>query len=89
MDKLLRHRRHLLYLGLGLAGVGVATAFGVRSRQADLDTASLDVPPATHPVLTSSSGATTALAANSKPLPEFQGISQWLNSALVPLSGET
>ena len=81
MDKLLHHRRHLLYLGLGLAGVGVATAFGVRSRQADLSSASSDVPPATDPALTSNSEATTALAANRKPLPEFQGISQWLNSA--------
>ena len=81
MNQLSRHRRHLLYLGLGLAGVGVATAFGMRSRQADLSPASSDVPPTTDPVLTSNSGAMTALAANRKPLPEFQGISQWLNSA--------
>ena len=75
MDKVSRQRRQVLfYLGLGVVGAGVTAALGV-SRQHNSPTATaLSTPAATKPET-----ATLAAAAR-KPLPDFQGIQQWLNS---------
>lgn len=81
MEKSQRRRQLLRYLGLGVAGAGAATALGVISRRS-----SQESPIATSdPLPANSSNAEvasndSALAAN-RGLPDFQGISQWLNSA--------
>jgi thiol-disulfide isomerase/thioredoxin len=77
MDKMLLHRRKLLlYLGLGATGAGVATALGLGSKEAQ-SANFINAP--------SSSLAELKIAAlPQKTLPEFQGISEWLNGS--PLS---
>jgi thiol-disulfide isomerase/thioredoxin len=78
MDKMLLHRRKLLlYLGLGATGTGVATALGLRTKEAG--SANLLNP--------SSSLADAAIAAlPQKTLPEFQGISEWLNGSPLTIA---
>ncbi len=78
MDKMLLHRRKmLLYLGLGVTGAGAATAFGLRSNK----TISADHLSAPSALIDS------ALAASSqKKLPEFQGISEWLNASPLTIA---
>jgi thiol-disulfide isomerase/thioredoxin len=78
MDKMLLHRRKLLlYLGLGATGAGVATALGLRRKEAE--SANLLKP--------SSSLADAAIAAlPQKTLPEFQGISEWLNGSPLTIA---
>lgn len=72
MNKLLLHRRQVLcYLSLGVAGAGAATAIGLRSKE----TLSTDVKHLSSPI-----DASIAAQPRST-LPEFQGISQWLNSS--------
>lgn len=72
MDSLLRRRRLLLYFGLGAVGAGgIAALPGLRQ-----DTA-------TTPQDITNAASVPALPMR-QPLPEFQGISQWLNSS--PLS---
>ncbi|MBW4582161.1 MAG: thioredoxin family protein [Tildeniella nuda ZEHNDER 1965/U140] len=80
MEQSQRRRQLLRYLGLGVAGAGAATALGVLSRRSSLESsiATLDPLPASNNAEAASNDS--ALAA-SKGLPEFQGISQWLNSA--------
>ena len=71
MDKLSHHRRQLLfYLGLGAVGAGAATLFDIDARKANPTT-----------IASSSNAPANALPSASNPLPDFQGISQWLNSA--------
>jgi thiol-disulfide isomerase/thioredoxin len=81
MDKIfLKRRRLLTYLGLGAIGAGgVAIASGLRSPK-------ITVPQVVTPNVSSTPAqdTTAALPSNAKILPEFQGISQWLNSS--PLS---
>ena len=78
MDKMLLQRRKLLlYLGLGATGAGVATALGLRTKGAE--SANLLKPP--------SSLADAAIAAlPQKTLPEFQGISEWLNGSPLTIA---
>lgn len=73
MNKLFRKRRQLLlYLGLGIVGTGATAALGLSSRgKQPTDT-------------TAEASSDTALLSPAGMLPEFQGISHWLNSA--PLS---
>lgn len=84
MDKHLIQRRKLLrYLGLGALGAGVATALLGRDLELDLP----GQPTVPDPV--PAAGAKLQLPAQ-MPLPEFQGISQWLNSeplTVADLSG--
>ena len=73
MDKYLRRRWLLSYLGLGVVGVGATAALHGVSRSATADSNLL-------PDNISPSDSVTALSTEQS-LPEFQGISQWLNSA--------
>lgn len=74
MDKVSRQRRQVLfYLGLGVVGAGVTTALGIGTQGKNSTATTLPTPVATKP-------ETTTLAAAGKPLPDFQGIQQWLNS---------
>ncbi|RCJ27650.1 redoxin [Nostoc minutum NIES-26] len=79
MNNKLLQRRQLLYFGLGAFGIGVATT-AYRSfrkvKASSRSVANLSAKP--------SSEAVADLPLTDKSLPEFQGISQWLNSA--PLS---
>lgn len=78
MDKILLHRRKLLlYLGLGATGVGATTALGLRTKEAQ--SANL--------LNASSSSANPKIAAlPQKTLPEFQGISEWLNGSPLTIA---
>jgi thiol-disulfide isomerase/thioredoxin len=78
MDKtLLNRRKMLLYLGLGVTGAGAATAFGLRSNKT-ISANHLSAPSAL---------IDSALAASSqKKLPEFQGISEWLNASPLTIA---
>lgn len=73
-DRLLQRRQLLLYLGLGIGGAGAAIAL---SRQ--------DQPKSPESMVTVANPDTSIVATPSPsramPLPEFQGITQWLNSA--------
>ncbi|PSB24383.1 thioredoxin family protein [Stenomitos frigidus] len=83
MEKLSHRRRQLLlYLGLGVVGAGAATALGVGSRKAgsNASIAASDSSPLSN-VAPEVASTGSALAAASRGLPDFQGISQWLNSA--------
>ena len=74
MDKVSRQRRQVLfYLGLGVVGAGVTAALGVSRQQNNPTATTLPTSAATKP-------ETATLAAAVKPLPDFQGIQQWLNS---------
>jgi thiol-disulfide isomerase/thioredoxin len=77
MDKMLLHRRKLLlYLGLGATGAGVATALGLRTKEAESNL-----------LKPLSSFADAAIAAlPQKTLPEFQGISEWLNGSPLTIA---
>jgi thiol-disulfide isomerase/thioredoxin len=78
MDKILLHRRKLLlYLGLGATGVGVTTALGLRTKGAE----------SAHLLKPLSSFTDAAIAAlPQKTLPEFQGISEWLNGSPLTIA---
>lgn len=78
MDKQSRQRRQLLlYLGLGVVGAGAATAFGVTSKNANWTASSTQSIAPTN----SQQPANSAPLASAGAIPDFQGISQWLNSA--------
>jgi thiol-disulfide isomerase/thioredoxin len=77
MDKMLLHRRKLLlYLGLGATGAGVATALGLRTKEAESNLLK--------PLSSFSDAAIAALP--QKTLPEFQGISEWLNGSPLTIA---
>lgn len=78
-DRLLQRRRLLWYLGLGVAGAGAATVLFRRDR-AKMDE-SMANPGSTH-----ATNEVAALPSGGMPLPEFQGISQWLNSSPLKTS---
>jgi thiol-disulfide isomerase/thioredoxin len=82
MDKLSRQRRQLLlYLGLGIAGAGAATAFGVNSKNAATTALTKPIAPTTIPPNPTPETRNNPLTSALPSLPDFQGISQWLNSA--------
>ncbi len=76
MNHLTRRRNLLAYLGLGLTGTTIATALKGCTQP-------LATPPGTG-IATSSPNPTPTIVANripdGKPLPEFTGVQEWLNS---------
>lgn len=84
MDKPLWRRRQLLYAGLGLAGTGTTLCLGLSSCQ-QIGSEQLTS-------VAASGGATgdkadsSALVPVGQPIPDFQGISQWLNSTPLAIS---
>ncbi len=79
MNRNLLQRRQLLYLGLGIVGIGAATTAFPNLKKV--------IAPSLSTTNSNTGQASEALAVQpptGKHLPEFQGISQWLNSA--PLS---
>ncbi|MFE1748654.1 thioredoxin family protein [Coleofasciculus sp. H7-2] len=82
MDKnLLRRRQLLWYFGLGVVGAGLATTTLKSSRKTDTSTLLTSTRSAA-----STPDAVAALPTADKALPEFQGISQWINSDPVKTS---
>jgi thiol-disulfide isomerase/thioredoxin len=82
-----RRRRMLRYLGLGIVAGGTATALGVVLRKDSLR--SDDAQPQ-GAIAAATPAEIAALPPKGKALPEFQGISQWLNSpplAIANLKG--
>jgi thiol-disulfide isomerase/thioredoxin len=87
MDKLSWQRRRVLgYLGLGIAGVGAATAFGVVSRKENFSPDDANSLPVTNAPSAATSAEIAALPPKGNALPEFQGVSQWLNSAPLAIA---
>jgi len=84
MDKLSSRRQLLLYLGLGIAGAGAATVFGADIRRKEFGRTDANNPSTTNAASNENSTTIASVRSDSKALPEFQGISQWLNSS--PLS---
>jgi thiol-disulfide isomerase/thioredoxin len=75
MEKSLWRRRQLLfYLGMGMTGAGAA-ALGSNWRQASSE-----------PAIATPAQPLMATALPGKPLPEFAGISAWLNSAPLAIA---
>ena len=83
MDKKLLSRRQLLwYFGLGAVGASVATtALRHSSPETAPSTFNTSIPSAAP-----TPDASAALPAASKALPDFQGISQWLNSTPLKIA---
>lgn len=79
-----RRRKLLLYLGLGIGGVTAATTFEAISKRHNLRLANFNDSPIAKAKSSSDSVEMAALSSSRQALPEFQGISQWLNSS--PLS---
>ncbi len=77
---LIQRRKLLRYLGLGVLGTGVVTALTGRDLKIELPGQS------TVPDEVPAAGTTLQLPAQ-MPLPEFQGISQWLNSEPLTVAG--
>jgi thiol-disulfide isomerase/thioredoxin len=78
-----RRRQLLIYCGLGVAGAGAALAFKSRTAISQAAIASPD--------LDSLAVANQTALSQGRSLPEFQGISQWLNSsplAIADLKGK-
>ncbi len=78
MAHLSLRRRQILYWGLGVAGAGTAVALGNRLKQ---ETAGSAIAPASPAPAPASPTELATVPPVGKSLPEFQGISQWLNSA--------
>ncbi len=72
--RLLRRRRFLTYLGLGALGIGSAAC------ATQVSSTSPSTPIASKTVETTPTAVNEKPKASSQKLPEFQGISQWLNS---------
>lgn len=86
MDNFSSRRRQLLfYFGFGITGAVAVTTFRVSSHKKDLS-ASSDGAPSSLASTSQDHSVVTASAPNQVMLPEFQGISQWLNSAPLTIA---
>lgn len=82
MNKIFRKRRQLLlYFGLGIVGTGATAALGFSARGKQPTLLSVSPPADTIPT-----SPDTALSSPAGMLPEFLGISQWLNSAPLAIA---
>jgi thiol-disulfide isomerase/thioredoxin len=82
MSKILQRRRFLTYLGLGALGMGSAACanqIGLTTPQSTLKVTESD-PAKTNTQIKIEDTKVAATTSGGTPLPEFQGISQWLNS---------
>ena len=79
-----QRRKLLLYLSLGMGGVTAATTFGAISKRHNFGVANSNSSSVVGASSSLDSVDMASLPSGSKALPEFQGISQWLNSP--PLS---
>jgi thiol-disulfide isomerase/thioredoxin len=79
---LLQRRKLLFYLGLGITGTGIANGCDMISK--GISSANQLITASAKSGSSTTSTEVTALPPPGKPLPEFQGIQQWLNSK--PLS---
>jgi thiol-disulfide isomerase/thioredoxin len=83
MDKLLLQRRKLLfYLGLGITGASLANGCEIISK----GVSSASQATSTSTGTSTASTEVAALPPHGKPLPEFQGIQQWLNSNPISIA---
>lgn len=80
-EQLWQRRKILWYLGLGAVGASTTLLLGNRSRPVQ---SSGKVAPS---MPQSSASTLTAQASEGKKLPEFQGISHWLNSDPLSIAG--
>jgi thiol-disulfide isomerase/thioredoxin len=79
MDKVSQQRRQLLwYLGLGVLGTGTAAAIGVGTQRQNPTATLLPTPAPVKPE--------TPIQAAGNPLPDFEGIQQWLNSSPLTIA---
>lgn len=74
-QNLFQRRRLLLYSGLGIIGAGVAVASRSLRQTSALATGQLPTAPGSDP------NRIAAVPKTASSLPEFQGISEWLNSS--------
>jgi thiol-disulfide isomerase/thioredoxin len=79
MTKNIWQRRQFLYLGLGTLGASAVTSLGVKSDEENLPLGS-PLNAATVDRLTNTNPTTDLATETGSPLPEFQGIQEWLNS---------
>jgi thiol-disulfide isomerase/thioredoxin len=87
MDKPLLQRRQLFYLGLGIAGASAAAIALPRLKTASTATPSAPSAVAIPDSPTSADADETAIAQSATALPEFRGISAWLNSDPLTIAG--
>ncbi|HEY9662522.1 MAG TPA: thioredoxin family protein [Allocoleopsis sp.] len=79
MDKNLLRRRHLLLVGFGILGAGVATAAVRGDKRAST--------PAIQSSRIDTLDSAAAMPVASKTIPEFEGIREWLNSDPLTIAG--
>lgn len=85
MNELLLQRRKLLfYLGLGITGAGLANGCGIISK--GVSSANQVTSASASPGTSTAPTEVASLPPPGKPLPEFQGIQQWLNSNPISIA---
>jgi thiol-disulfide isomerase/thioredoxin len=81
MDKSIWQRREILYLGLGMIGAGAASALGANASKGSLGAAHQIDAANAKAMMEADAHQILALQSTANPLPEFQGIQEWLNSS--------
>jgi thiol-disulfide isomerase/thioredoxin len=81
MDKSIWQRRQILSLGLGLVGVGAASAFGANASKENFGSSAHQIDPANAKAMMAADSTQILALQSGNSLPEFQGIQEWLNSS--------